>query len=183
MAQALALEAMIQEAIVKPIVNFAERLRCALSQPAGEDPLATLQQDYRAEQRLAKRFRAHALLMPNDLFRDALNEIAADTEHHAHLLAEQIQALGGCLPRENGQETTESQPISTIWRLIAADIAAVGAVSQRYPAQLGWISSPPIQRTLQHIRAAKHRHRQKLSDLLARIDSYAKPESDHRNHP
>ena len=180
MAQELAFETMVQEAIVKPIVNVAEKLRHALSGPAGQDPLATLQQDYLEEQRLANQIRAHALLMPNDLFRDMLNEIAADTDHHAHLLAEQIHALGGCRPRENGQDTTASQPTSTIWRLIAADIAALGAVSQRYLVQLGWISSPPIQRTLQHIRAAKLLHRQKLSDLLARIDSYARPESDHR---
>lgn len=183
MAQQLGFEAMIQEAIVKPIVNFAEKLRRALSEPASEDHLATLQQNYVEEQRLSQQLRAQALLMPNDLFRETLEQIAADTEHHAHLLVEQIQALGGPVPRDSGQETTEGQPIATIWRLIAADLAAIGAASHRYQAQLGWISPPQLQQTLQHIRTAKHRHRQRLSDLLARIDSYARPESNHREHP
>ena len=45
MALELGLEATIQEAIVKPVVNFAEKLRRALSEPAGADLLATLHQE------------------------------------------------------------------------------------------------------------------------------------------
>jgi rubrerythrin len=183
MAQDSSFEATIQETLVKPLLNFADKLRRALSEPAGEDILATLQRDYREERHLAKQLRAHAALMPNDLFRDTLGQIAAETERHAQLLAEQLQALGGSLPVDSDREPAAVPPESTIWRLIAADIAAIGAISHRYQAQLGWLASPPTQRLLQDLRAAKHRHRQTLSDLLSRIDSYAKPEVDHRGHP
>jgi rubrerythrin len=180
MAQALAFETTIQEAIVKPVVNFAEKLRRALSISAEAHPEAALQQNYQAERGLAKQLHRHALLMPNDPFRHTLEQIAVETEHHAQLLAEQLRALETCLPAEDRQEAPEGQPVSTIWRLIAADIAAIGAISHRYRAQLGWISAPNVQRSLQDIRAAKHRHRQRLSDLLARTDSYAMPGIDDR---
>lgn len=183
MTQAPSFEATIQEALVKPFMNFAEQLRRALSGPSDEDLVATLQQNYRDERRLATQLRAHAAVMPNDLFRDTLDEIAADTEHHAQLLAEQVQILGGALPADNGQEAAEVELASTIWRLIAGDIAAIGAISHRYQTQLGEISSPQVRRLLDELRTAKHRHRQRLSDLLARIDSYAMPESDHSEHP
>lgn len=176
-------ETTIQETLIKPLVNFADKLRRALSEPAGQDPVATLQQDYREERRLATQLRAHAALMPSDPFREALGQIAADTDRHAQLLAEHLQALGGSVPTDSSGDTAEVPPMSSIWRLIAADLAAIGAISQRYHEQLGWIAVPQTQRLLQDLRAAKHRHRQRLSDLLARIDSYAMPEIDHRGHP
>lgn len=177
MAPTLSFEATIQQALVDPVVHFAQKLRCALSAPAGQDLLATLQDDYRAERLVASQLRAQASLMPNNRFRDTLNRIAADTEQHMSLLAEQLQALGGVLPATNGQEPVDVPPMSTIWHLITADIAAISAASHRYQRQFGRIAAPPVQRLLQHLRAGKHRHRQQLADLLACTDSYAQVES------
>jgi rubrerythrin len=183
MSQPLSLEAAIHEALVKPLMNVVEKVRRALSEPAGEDLLTTLQQNYQAERRLARQLRAQASLMPNELFRDTLEQIAAETQHQAQLLAGQLDALGGAPLADSDQETAEAQPASTIWRLLETDITAIDRLSSRYRDQLGWITAPPVRDLLQHLRLAKHRHRQRLSDLLARIDSYARPERDHRARP
>jgi hypothetical protein len=56
-------------------------------------------------------------------------------------------------------------------------------MSTRYQEELGWITDPGAQQILQRLRAAKHRQRTTLSDLLARIDSYAIPEINHHASP
>ena len=176
-------ETTIQESILKPLKSFAERLRRLLTQPAGGEILTALEEDYRAESHLARQLRAHTLLMPVNLFRETYTQIATETEQHAQLLAERLQALGGTFPSVVSEEPPASAQTATIWRLIAADVAAISAMSARYQEELRWITDPDAQQILQRLRAAKHRQRITLSDLLARIDSYAIPEINHHASP
>jgi ferritin-like protein len=121
--------------------------------------------------------------MPVNLFRETYTQIATETEQHAQLLAERLQALGGTFPSVVSEEPPASAQTATIWRLIAADVAAISAMSARYQEELRWITDPDAQQILQRLRAAKHRQRITLSDLLARIDSYAIPEINHHASP
>jgi ferritin-like protein len=172
-------ETTIQESILKPLKSFAERLRRLLAQPAGGEILSTLEEDCRAESHLARQLRAHTLLMPANLFRETYTQIAIATEQHAQLLAERLQALGGTLPSVVSEGPPVPAKAATIWRLIAADIAAIDARSNRYQQELGWVTDPDAQQILPRLRAAKHRQRTTLSNLLARVDSYAIAEINH----
>jgi len=179
MSQESSFETILQESIVKPLQSFASRLQRALSDPVGEDLLATLQQNYREEQRLVQQLRAHATLMPNALFHDTYAQVIAATEQHAHLLAAQLQRRGS--PVLTDDSPTLAEPATTtIWRLIAADIAMIGALSSRYQTQLGWMADPQVQQLLHQIREQQQQQRRVLSDLLARVDSYARPEINHQ---
>lgn len=172
-------ETTIQESILKPLKRFAERLRRLLAQPVGEELLPTLEQNYRAECHLAKQLRAQAALMPDNLFRATFMQIATETDQHVQLLAERLLALGGSLPSAVREESPTPSTTSTIWRLIAADMAAISAMSNRYQQELAWITDPDARQILQRLRTAKQRHHTALADLLARIDSYARPEINH----
>jgi bacterioferritin (cytochrome b1) len=178
------LETTLQQALVQPLKSFAEKLRRALSaEPAGEDLLAALQQDYVDEQRLAEQLRTHAQRLPNDLRRERLGRIADATAQHAQRLAERILALGGAVPQAPAPDPSAASPALTLWRLLAADLEALTALTHRYRAQLGWITDPEVHSLLRQLRADHQQHRQALLDLLARIDSYAQPEVNHQQHP
>ncbi len=179
MAQTTVIVMAIQESILEPLKGFADMLRRALTEAPGGDLLSTLQEDCRAERQLAWQLRTHGLSMPNDLFRETLTKIAAETEQHGQLLADSIQLLGGTLPA--GGALGPKAP-SSIWQLIAADIAQLGAASARYHEQLAWITNPQIRRLLGQIRDGKQRHRNILLDLLGRTDSYTQPEHDKQGH-
>jgi hypothetical protein len=175
MSQESSIETVLQESIVKPLQGFVLQLQRALGDPAGGELLLTLQHNYSEEQRLLQQLRAHAAAMPNALFHDAYAHVIAETEQHAHRLAAQIQRHDSPIPPVD-HHTPAPTPTTTIWRLIAADIAAIGALSSQYHAQLGRIADPQVQQLLNHIRKQQQQQRRGLTDLLARIDSYARPE-------
>jgi hypothetical protein len=175
MSQESSFETILQESIVKPLQGVVSQLQRALGDPAGGELLPTLQHNYGEEQRLLQQLRAHAAVMPSALFHDTYTQVIAETEQHAHLLAAQIQRHGGPVPPADSY-IPAATATTTIWRLIAADIAAIGALSWQYHAQLGWIADPQVQPLLNHIRKQQQQQRRVLTDLLARIDSYARPE-------
>jgi rubrerythrin len=179
MARQNSFETTVQESIVKPLKSFAERLRRLLAQPVGEELLTSLAQDYRTECRLARQLRAHTALMPDNLFRATLMQVATETEQHAQLLAEGLRALDGTSPSAVSEGPPTPSTTSTIWRLIVADMTAISAMSTHYQQELGWITDPDVRQILQRLRAAKQRNHTVLADLLARIDSYARPEINH----
>jgi hypothetical protein len=178
MSQDSSFETLLQESLVKPLQRFASRLRQVLFDPVGGALLPALQQNYAAEQRLAQQLRVHAALMPNALFRDTYTQMIAAMEQHARLLAAQIHRLGSSVPADDGQ-TLAPTATATLWRLMAADIAAIGALSAQYQAQLGWVADPQVRQLLHQIREQQQQQRRVLSDLLARVDSYARPEINH----
>jgi hypothetical protein len=136
----------------------------------------TLQQNASEEVRLAAQLRAHVSLMPNADFRDTLKHLAEETEQSAALLAEQVRTPAASWPTPQAHEAAAPTTTSTFWRLLAADLAAVNALANRYQAQLGWMADAGQQALLYQLRAIKRRHRRTLLDLLTRIDSFAKPE-------
>jgi hypothetical protein len=165
----------LQESLVKPLQSFASQLQRALFDPVGEELLPTLQHNYLEERRLVQQLRAHAALMPNALLHDTYVQVIAETEQHTCLLAAQLQRRDSPVPTDNSPTLAEAVS-TTIWRLIAADIATISALSSRYQTQLGWIADSPIQQLLHQIREQQQQQRRVLSDLLARVDSYAMPE-------
>jgi hypothetical protein len=179
MNQESSFETTLHESIVKPLQSFASRLYGVLFDPVEEDFLSTLQQHYIEERRLAQQLQAHAALMPNALFHDTYASLSAATEHHAGILATELQRHGIPVPA-NDSPTLAEATRTTIWRLIAADIAAINTLSHRYQTQLGWIADPQVRQLLHQIREQQQQQRRVLTDLLARIDSYAIPESDHQ---
>ena len=181
MGRGSAVATTLQEAILKPLQRFIGRLRRLLVQPQGGELLGAFEQDYWTESCLARRLRAHTPLMPNDPFRETLTQVATETEQHAQLLAEHLQAVCRALPSAVGEESPAPPKTETVWRLIAADMAAISALSHRYHEQLGWITDPDARQILQRLRAAKQRHYASLSDLLVRIDSYAMPGIHHHD--
>jgi hypothetical protein len=179
MSQESSLETLLQESIVKPLQSFVIRLQRALSDSGGEDLVATLQQNYAEERRLAQQLQEHATLMPNALFADAYAQLIAETEQYACLFAAQIRSGGHTLATDDSQTFGETEH-TTFWRLIASDITAINALSARYQTQLGWMTDPQVRQLLHQRRRQLQRQRRMLTDLLARIDSYATPEIDQR---
>jgi hypothetical protein len=179
MDQENSFETILHESIVKPLQSFASRLYSVLFDAVEEDFLSTLQQDYLEERRLAQQLQAHAALMPNPLFRDTYASLIAATEHHASLLAAALQRHGTAVPADHHVTPAETTR-TTIWWLIAADIAAIGTLSHRYQTQLGWMAEPQVRQLLHKIREEQQQQRRVLTDLLARIDSYAIPEINHQ---
>jgi hypothetical protein len=179
MNQENSIETILHESIVKPLQSFASRLYSVLFEVVKEDFLCTLQQDYMEERRLAQQLQAHAALMPNALFRDTYASLIAATEHHASRLTAELQKHGRAVPTDHHATPAETTR-TTIWWLIAADIAAISTLSHRYQTQLGWMAEPQVRQLLHKIREEQLQQRRALTDLLARIDSYAIPEIDHQ---
>jgi hypothetical protein len=122
---------------------------------------------------------AHISLTPNELLRQALRYGTTAPEQYARLPTEQGQSPVDLSPSVEAHEATSPATTLAVWRLLASDLATVNALAHRDHEQLSWMVAPHWQQLLDQLRAVKQRHRPTLSDLLTRIDCFAKAEIDY----
>lgn len=136
--------------------------------------LATsLTKAWQAEQRLSMQIRQTIPEILYAQFRQRLDVMARNDEHHAHLLQERLRdfgvMMGDHIHMHVGSEN--SLPIGP-WRRVLHVLTVKRELYERYRLEASAVDDPDLQSFLERLRDDEARHQEQLIEMLMQLDAH-----------